>query len=64
MQQPRISNAKAAAIGAALGVIAVIVSHALGNKPTTNNAVAYWFGVALGGALFGVAIAAFKNRGR
>jgi len=66
--KPKLSLAKAAAVGAVLALIAVIASRALGSSPPDNNtisfAVGYWGGAAIGGAMFGVAVAAFKNRER
>lgn len=60
----KIRHTKAALIGAVLGVIGVAAGHAMGTTSATNNSLAYWFGVALGGAVLGVAVAAIKNRGR
>lgn len=65
VQQPKISHAGAAAIGAGFGLLAIIISMAVGNTQTDSaNEPGYWGGVALMGGLIGVAVAAIKNRSR
>jgi hypothetical protein len=59
-----VSYSRAAGMGAVLSLIVIVISRALGNSPSDNSTVGYWGGVAIGGALIGVAVAAFRNRGR
>jgi hypothetical protein len=60
--QPKLNRTKAAAIGAMAAVAMVVVSQVIGNTPPNTRGVPYWGGVGLGGALIGLAVAAFMNR--
>ncbi len=61
MRQPKIPRVRSATIGAVIGVAAMIFSRAIGTTQTSTNNIPYWFGVALGGALIGIGVAAVIN---
>lgn len=50
--------------GAIASIVALLTKRALGLEPFPNDTLAYWFGVALGGALFGLGVGWIVNRTR
>ena len=60
----KISITKAALVGAMISVAAILLQHGMEPMLTSPRGVGYWGGVALGGALFGMIVAAFINRNR
>jgi len=51
-------------VGAIASLVALLTQRAFGLDPMANNNIGYWIGAAMGGALFGLAVAAFLNRRR
>jgi hypothetical protein len=63
-QQRKFSNIQAALIGAVSASAAVAANRILDPGPYDPNSVAYWGGVIIGGAIFGIAINAIIARFR
>jgi prolipoprotein diacylglyceryltransferase len=62
--KPKISTLRSALIGAIAGIVAFYLSSNLNPNPTDPNTILYWSGVAIAGALVGLAVAAVLNRRR